>query len=77
MKVGSLLAPLFPGLGRALRADDSPATLDAWDSLKQIDIVLALEEAFQIDLTTREIVALSSVASLVEILRARGLDAEL
>jgi acyl carrier protein len=76
VKIGALLAPLFPELGRPLAADDSPATVATWDSLKQTEVVLAVEEAFHVDLTTREILDLKSVASLVAILRQRGLDVD-
>jgi acyl carrier protein len=77
VNLGSLLGPLFPELDRPLRAEDSPATLTVWDSLKQIEIVVLVEEAFDIDLTTAEIVDVRSVASLVRILRQRGLAVEL
>jgi len=76
VSIGSLLAPLFPELERPLRADDSPATVATWDSLKQTEVVLAVEEAFHTDLTTREILDLKSVAALVRILRERGIDVE-
>jgi acyl carrier protein len=74
MRLGPLLGPLFPQLDRPLREEDSPATLASWDSLKQIDIVLTVEEVFGIDLTTAEILSLTSVAALVGILRGRGID---
>ena len=77
VNLGSLLGSLFPELDRPLRAEDSPATLTAWDSLKQIEIVVLVEEAFDIDLTTAEIVDLRSVASLLRTLRQRGLEVEL
>jgi len=77
VSIGSLLGPLFPELDRPLRADDSPATLATWDSLKQTEIVLAVEEAFAIDLTTADIVELRSVGALVDILRRRGVEVEI
>ena len=77
MSIGSLLGPLFPELDRPLRADDSPATLPTWDSLKQTEIVLAVEEALAVDLTTADIVELRSVGALVGILRRRGLEVEI
>ena len=76
MKIQSLLAPLFPEIERPLHADDSPATLWPWDSLRQVDIILAVEETFNIGLTTREIAHLKSVGALAALLRARGLDVE-
>ncbi len=77
MRIGTLLGPLFPDVSRPLQAEDSPATLSTWDSMKQIEIVLTVEEAFGIDLTTREILDLKSVDRLVALLRRRGLDVSL
>jgi acyl carrier protein len=77
MKIQALLGPLFPEVERPLQADDSPATLWPWDSVRQVDIVLTVEDAFSIALTTSEIADLKSVAALVDLLRRRGLDVEL
>lgn len=71
-----MLGPVFPELERPLQADDSPLTLAAWDSVRQVDVVLAVEDAFGIGLTTAEIESLRSVGALVEILRRRRLDVE-
>jgi acyl carrier protein len=76
VRISALLAPLFPDLDRPLRAEDSPATVEGWDSLRQVEVVLAVEEAFAVDLGTAEIAALRSVGELVAILRRRGLQAE-
>jgi acyl carrier protein len=77
VKIQSLLGPLFPEVDRPLNAEDSPATLWPWDSVRQVDIVLSVEDAFGLALTTAEIAGLKSVGALVEILRRRGLDVEL
>jgi acyl carrier protein len=74
--IQSLLGPLFPELERPLRPDDSPATLGSWDSLRQVDIVVSVEEAFGIGLTTAEIAELKSVGALVQILGRRGIAVE-
>jgi acyl carrier protein len=42
-----------------------------------VDVILVVEEAFDIALTTAEIAELKSVGALVEILRRRGLPVEL
>jgi acyl carrier protein len=77
VKLQDLLGPLFPEVERPLAADDSPATLWPWDSLRQVDIVLAVEESFGIALTTAEIAELNSVGALIGILRRRGLEVEI
>lgn len=46
----------------------------SWDSLRQMDLVLSLEEEFGITLEMADIVRLESVASIEEVLRARGVD---
>jgi acyl carrier protein len=74
--IQSLLGPLFPELERPLRADDSPATLGSWDSLRQVDIVVSVEEAFGIGLSTAEVAELKSVGALVDILKRRGIAVE-
>jgi acyl carrier protein len=76
LRIQSVLGPVFPELERPLQADDSPLTLAAWDSVRQVDVVLAVEDAFGIGLTTAEIEGLRSVGALVEILRRRRLDVE-
>jgi acyl carrier protein len=77
LKIQSLLQPLFPEIDRPLRAEDSPATLWPWDSVRQVDIVLTVEETFDIALSTAEIAALTSVGALFEVLRRRGLEVEI
>jgi acyl carrier protein len=43
----------------------SPDVIEAWDSLKHMNLVLALEEAFGIRFTDDEIMSMSSVAAIV------------
>ena len=76
MRIQALLAPLFPEIERPLGTQDSPATLWPWDSLRQVEIILAVEEAFDITLTTADISRLQSLGALADVLRARGLDVE-
>jgi len=48
--------------------------VESWDSLRQMDLVLSLEEEFGITLEMADIVRLESVASIEEVLRAKGVD---
>jgi acyl carrier protein len=50
--------------------ETSPATLPGWDSVAQIQIVLAVEEAFAVRFTTRQVAGLRSVADILEWLEA-------
>jgi acyl carrier protein len=54
-------------LAPALTAKDVPG----WDSFKQIEIIVALEERYNIKFHTRELDSLQSVGDLVRVLAAK------
>jgi len=49
----------------SLTADSSTATVEAWDSLKHMNLVLALEEEFGIRLTDEQIMKMVTVGAIV------------
>lgn len=51
-----------------INGDSSPEDIDTWDSLNQINLVLALEEEFDIRFTDDQIVEMLSVRSIIEAL---------
>jgi len=53
---------------------DSKETIPAWDSLAQINIVAAIEDAVGAELSTAEVLSLKSVDKVVEVARAHGLE---
>ncbi len=56
--------PLAPGTSRE--------QLPEWDSVAQVKLVLAMEEAFSIEFTTDEVASLHTVGGFVEALEKRG-----
>ena len=48
----------------AITDDSSPESIEAWDSLKHMNLVLALEEEFGIRFSDERIVAMLSVRSI-------------
>lgn len=48
----------------AITDDSSPETIETWDSLKHMNLVLALEEEFGIRFSDERIVAMLSVRSI-------------
>lgn len=54
--------------------EDSPATVESWDSLAHINLVLSLEAEFDVSLPTDEAVEMLSVGSIRTILRERGVN---
>lgn len=56
-----------------LTDEDGPATVGAWTSRKQIELLVTLEEFYGLDLGQAEILGVRSIGVLREVLRARGL----
>jgi acyl carrier protein len=50
------------------------STLRQWDSVAHLQLVVALEDAFNISLTPADVVELKSYASALEILRRHGVS---
>ena len=51
-----------------LNDDSSPETITNWDSLKHMNLILALEEKFDVAFSDEEIVDMLTVKSIFEIL---------
>ena len=52
----------------SLSLDSSPDTVVEWDSLKHMNLVLALEEEFEVQFTDQQIVQMVSVSKILEAL---------
>lgn len=52
--------------------DASPATLANWDSVKQMDVMLAVEDEFKVRFDEEEISTLTSYASIRDAIASRG-----
>ena len=56
-----------------ISVDASRETLAAWDSLKHMNLILALEDEFGVEFNDREIAGTSSLSLLLEALRIKCL----
>ena len=54
-----------------LTAELSAKDVKGWDSFKQIEIIMAVEEKFGIQLNTREIDSLQNVGDLVKVVASK------
>lgn len=54
--------------------DANTSTLPQWDSVAHLQLVVALEDAFDISLTPADVVELKSYANALEILRRHGVS---
>ena len=56
----------------ALSDDSSTENTPNWDSLRQLSILLALESAYGISITTDEAVNMNSIAAIKVVLKRHG-----
>jgi acyl carrier protein len=63
--LGKIFSEIFLREDMVLKATTNAADINGWDSFKQIEIVMAVEEQFGIKLQTREIDNLRNVGDLV------------
>jgi acyl carrier protein len=75
LNINDLVGPVL-GATRKLGIDDSPATIDTWDSVRQVDLILAIEEALGVDLTPKEIDSLNSCRAVAELFAKKGVRLE-
>jgi acyl carrier protein len=51
-----------------LEPTDTAADIEGWDSLKQVEIIIAAQERFGIKLNSREVDALANVGDLAAVI---------
>ena len=60
-------------IGR-LSEDSSPESLKEWDSLKAMELVSAIEEKFKIQLSTKEIMKMTTIGLARKTLRSKNIE---
>jgi acyl carrier protein len=71
-KVEGLLAEVLQMSATEITDDLAMKDVDAWDSLKHMELVVSLEQAFDTQLTFDEIVAMQSVGEIKRVMRERS-----
>ena len=69
--LGEIFRDVFLKDDIELRPELSAKDVPGWDSFKQIDIILAVEEKYHIKLNTRELDSLHNVGDLVRVIVAK------
>jgi acyl carrier protein len=52
----------------SLNEDSSPETIESWDSLKHMSLILTLEEEFGVQFSDEEIVTMLNVGLIMDVL---------
>lgn len=59
-------------LGEAVDDTSSPETTEGWDSLNHLNIILAIEAEFDVQLTMDDALSAETVGAFRELLHAKG-----
>ncbi len=70
-RLNSIFREVFDDPTLVLRAQTSPNQIAGWDSVAQVKLVLAIEEAFGVRFTTEEVADLHCVGDFIAALNRR------
>lgn len=70
-EVINILSDLFIVSPEELSPDSSPDTVEAWDSLQHLNLVIDVEQKYNISLSPAEIEAMESVQAIVDIVNMK------
>lgn len=73
-KVQDIFKQVFENPDLLIRPDMTAQDVEGWDSFNHINLVLALELAFDITFTTEEIATMAKVDDLIVILRQKNIS---
>lgn len=67
----TLFADIFEVPVTTIRPDSSPDTIETWDSIRHLNLVLALEQQFNVQFEPEEIVQLLSLELTADLLNEK------
>ena len=68
-KIKEIISRIFEAPVEAITDDASPDTIENWDSLRHMNLILALEEEFGVQFTDEQIVTMLNVQLIVSNLK--------
>ena len=70
-EVRTIASDLFAVSTHKITLDSSPQTIESWDSIQHLNLVLALEEKFGLQLSPEEIQEMNSIAQVINLISAK------
>jgi acyl carrier protein len=55
-----------------INANSSPDTIEAWDSMTHLNLVLALEDEFRLHFSPEEIASMRDIATIVTLIKSKA-----
>ena len=71
-ELGKIVADVFQIDPIKINKNSSPETIDTWDSLAQLSLIISIEQHYKITLEIEEIFSIMKVGDIYEILRKKG-----
>ncbi len=75
-KLKEVMARVFNVPAGMITADASPDTVENWDSLRHMNLVLALEQEFDVELTDDQVVEILTYPLIRIVLHEHGIELE-
>ncbi|MBK8870702.1 MAG: acyl carrier protein [Elusimicrobia bacterium] len=73
-RLASILAEVFHIRETEIHPKLTKADVGAWDSLKQMDLVVVLERSYGIELSIPDILRMGSVSAIMDVLKEKGVN---
>jgi acyl carrier protein len=73
-KLRELLSKIFEVPLNAISETASPDTIETWDSLRHMNLVVALEQAFNVELSDDQVVEILSYKLIKIVLQEHGVE---
>jgi acyl carrier protein len=70
-QIRTMASDLFGVSTERITADSSPQTLEAWDSIQHLNLVLALEEKFGLQLSPEEIEQMKNIGETARLIESK------
>ena len=73
-QLAEVLAEVFGMRATEIQPALQKSEVGTWDSLKQMDLVMSLEREYGVSLDIPDIVCMTSVATIIDVLKSKGVD---
>ncbi len=70
-RVKKIMSAVFCIAEEEIKSNSSADTITTWDSLKHMNLVVALEEEFDVEFSDNEIIELINTQLIIEVLREK------
>jgi len=73
-RISKVMSAVFEIPVIEINRESSPDTIESWDSLKHMKLILALEEEFEVEFTENEVVEMLSFQLIIMVLKDHGIN---